>query len=60
MVQNITADRTGHQIYGTLKIKDEYKRNNLTFIPSGQIDLGHTKLDGYQEVLELLKFKISI
>ncbi|MDC3049330.1 autotransporter outer membrane beta-barrel domain-containing protein [Candidatus Pelagibacter sp.] len=47
---NVTADRTGHQIYGTLKIKDEYKRNNLTFIPSGQIDLGHTKLDGYQEV----------
>ena len=47
---NVTADRTGHQIYGTLKIKDEYKKNNLTFIPSGQIDLGHTKLDGYQEV----------
>ena len=47
---NVTADRTGHQIYGTLKIKDEYKRNNLTFIPSGQIDLGHTKLEGYQEV----------
>ena len=46
---NVTADRTGHQIYGTLKIKDEYKKNNLTFIPSGQIDLGHTKLDGYQE-----------
>ena len=47
---NITADRTGHQIYGTLKLKDEYKKNDLTFIPSGQIDLGHTKLDGYQEV----------
>ena len=47
---NVTADRTGHQIYGTLKIKDEYKKNNLTLIPSGQIDLGHTKLDGYQEV----------
>ena len=26
------------------------KKNNLTFTPSGQIDLGHTKLDGYQEV----------
>ena len=48
--QNIIADRIGHQIYGTLKIKNEYIKNNLTFIPSGQIDLGHTKLDGYQEV----------
>ena len=46
---NVTADRTGHQVYGTLKIKDEYKKNNLIFIPSGQIDLGYTKLDGYQE-----------
>ena len=50
IASSLTADRTGHQIYGTIKIKDEYKKNNLTFIPSGQIDLGHTKLDGYQEV----------
>ena len=49
VASSLTADRTGHQIYGTLKIKDEYKKNNLIFIPSGQIDLGYTKLDGYQE-----------
>ena len=49
VASSLTADRTGHQIYGTLKIKDEYKKNNLIFIPSGQIDLGHTKLDGYRE-----------
>ena len=49
VASSLTADRTGHQIYGTLKIKDEYKKNNLIFIPSGQINLGYTKLDGYHE-----------
>jgi hypothetical protein len=47
--KNLTADRTGNQIYGTLKIKDEYKKNNLILIPSGQFDFGHTILNGYQE-----------
>ena len=47
--KNLTADRTGNQIYGTFKIKDEYKRDKLTFIPSGQFDFGHTILRGYQE-----------
>ena len=56
---NLTADRTGNQIYGTLKIKDEYKldlvyddagrKNNITLIPSGQFDFGHTILNGYKE-----------
>ena len=46
----LTAKRTGHQIYGTLKIKDEYKKDNLILIPSGQFDFGHTILNGYQEV----------
>ena len=45
----LTAERTGNQIYGTIKLKDEFKKNNYIFIPSGQIDLGHTKLDGYTE-----------
>ena len=45
--KNLTADRTGNQIYGTFKIKDEYKRDKLTFIPSGQFDFGHTILRGY-------------
>ena len=47
--QNITADRKGKQIYGTIKLKDEIKKDNLTLIPSGQIDLGYTSLDDYQE-----------
>ena len=47
--KNLTADRTGNQIYGTLKIKDEYKKNNFTLIPSGQFDFGHTILRGYKE-----------
>ena len=47
--QNITADRKGKQVYGTIKLKDEIKKNNFTLIPSGQIDLGYTLLDDYQE-----------
>ena len=47
--KNLTADRTGNQIYGTLKIKDEYKKDNFTLIPSGQFDFGHTILRGYKE-----------
>ena len=47
--KNLTADRTGNQIYGTLKIKDEYKKDNLILIPSGQFDFGHTILRGYKE-----------
>ena len=47
--KNLSADRTGNQIYGTFKIKDEYKKNKLTLIPSGQFDFGHTILHGYKE-----------
>ena len=47
--KNLSADRTGNQIYGTFKIKDEYKKDKLTFIPSGQFDFGHTILHGYKE-----------
>jgi len=47
--KNLSADRIGNQIYGTIKIKDEYKKNNLILIPSGQFDFGHTILNGYQE-----------
>ena len=47
--KNLTADRTGNQIYGTVKIKDEYKKDNLILIPSGQFDFGHTILRGYKE-----------
>ena len=47
--KSLTADRTGNQVYGTFKIKDEYKKNKLTFIPSGQFDFGHTILNAYKE-----------
>ncbi len=45
----ITADRTGNQIYGTIKLKDEFIKGKLTLIPSGQFDFAHTILKGYQE-----------
>ena len=45
----ITADRTGNQIYGTVKLKDEFIKDKLTLIPSGQFDFAHTILKGYQE-----------
>ena len=47
--KNLTADRKGNQLYGTIKIKDEIKKNNLILIPSGQFDFGHTILHGYKE-----------
>ena len=40
--KRVTAERNGKQIYGTIKLKDEIKKNNLILIPSGQIDLGYT------------------
>ena len=44
-----TAERNGKQIYGTIKLKDEIKKNNLILVPSAQIDLGYTLLNDYQE-----------
>ena len=46
----LTANRRGKQIFGTIRIKDEVKKNNLIFIPSGRFDIGHTLLDDYEEV----------
>ena len=48
--KHLTANRGGKQMYGTLKIKDEIKKNKLTIIPSSQIDFGHTILNDYDEV----------
>ena len=48
--KELTANRRGKQIFGTIRIKDEVKKNNLIFIPSGRFDIGHTLLDGYEEV----------
>ena len=45
----LTANRNGEQFYGTLKIKDEIKKKNITFIPSGRFDIGHTILGSYRE-----------
>jgi len=47
--KNLTADRTGIQLYGTIKIKDEIKKDNLILIPSGRFDYGHTILSSYKE-----------
>ena len=47
--KKLNADRSGHQLYGTIRIKDEIKKNNLTFIPSGRFDIGHTILGSYKE-----------
>jgi len=56
--ERVTAKRDGKQIYGTIKLKDEIKKNNLILIPSGQIDLGYTSLDRYQESgITAMKFK---
>ena len=47
--KKLTAERDGHQMYGTIKIKDEIKKDNLTLIPSGRFDIGHTYLKFYKE-----------
>ena len=47
--KRVTAERNGKQIYGTIKLKDEIKKNNLILVPSAQIDLGYTLLNDYQE-----------
>jgi len=47
--KNLTADRSGHQLYGTIRIKDEIKKDNITYIPSGRFDIGHTILGSYKE-----------
>ena len=46
---NFKGVRDGQQIYVSLKIKDEIKKNIFTFIPSAQVDLGHTILKKYSE-----------
>ena len=47
--ENLTADRDGHQMYGSFKIKNEIKKDNFTLTPSGRLDFGHTILDNYKE-----------
>ena len=48
--KHLTANRRGKQMYGTVKLKDEIKKNKLTIIPSSEIDFGHTILNAYDEV----------
>ena len=56
--KRLAAERNGKQIYGTIKLKDEIKKNNLILIPSAQVDLGYTLLDDYQESgITAMKFK---
>tara|TARA_B100001057_G_scaffold29567_1_gene26961 strand:- start:24 stop:2165 length:2142 start_codon:yes stop_codon:yes gene_type:complete len=47
--ERTTAGRDGHQIYGTIRIKDEIKKDKLTLIPSGRFDIGHSYLESYKE-----------
>ncbi len=54
----LTAKRSGRQMYGTVKLKDEIIKNTLTIIPSAQIDFGHTILDSYKETgISAMSFK---
>ncbi len=45
----LTGNRNGRQIYGTLKLKEEIEKDNLTLIPAVQIDLGYSLLSNYSE-----------
>ena len=45
----LSGNRNGKQIYGTLKLKEEIKKDDLILIPAAQIDLGYTLLSGYSE-----------
>ena len=45
----LTGNRNGKQIYGTLKLKEEIEKEELTLIPAVQIDLGYTLLSSYSE-----------
>ena len=47
--KKLTAKRNGLQMYGTFRIKDEIKKDNLILIPYQRIDVGHTILGSYQE-----------
>ncbi len=45
----LTGNRNGKQIYGTLKLKEEIEKEELTLIPAVQVDLGYTLLSSYSE-----------
>ena len=47
--KNLTAEREGYQLYGTIRAKNEIKKDNLAFIPSVQLDLGRSFLNSYNE-----------
>ena len=47
--KNLTAEREGYQLYGTIRVKDEIKKDNLMLVPSVQLDLGRSFLGSYVE-----------
>ena len=47
----IDAHRTGKQVYATLRAKEEFYKNDITLIHSGQLDYGFTKFENYLENL---------
>ena len=48
-VFTLSGNRNGKQIYGTLKLKEEIKKDESILIPAAQIDLGYTLLSSYSE-----------
>jgi hypothetical protein len=45
----IKGSRDGRQVYGTIKAKDEIKKDDFILTSSFQVDSGLTQLDGYTE-----------
>ena len=45
----IKGSRDGRQVYGTIKEKDEIKKDDFILTSSFQVDSGLTQLDGYTE-----------
>ena len=44
-------------MFGTFKLKDEIKKNNLILVPSAQFDFGDTILIGYKDQIDYLLSK---
>ena len=47
--KKLTAKRNGRQMYGTFRLKDEIRKDNLIMIPYGRLDVGYTILGSYAE-----------
>ena len=43
------GERDGKQIYGSIKFGREFEHNEFNVIPTGQINISHTRLEGFTE-----------